>query len=281
MDFPASNLSPGRSQRRQAARGLCQVSRPVGAAGRVAACHDRGGLSWRAGAGRRISPLSRPLQSSFHPIVLSRVGGFAADRAARSSRRTIASWPMSDPTIGLGSAPFQNLDSVPDAAKLGFAGLLAPRQNAPLGLRSAICGLFKVEAEVEEFVGSRLALETEEWTILGRRYNVLGDDALLGAASSALRTSSGSASSPRIWRNMSAFCRRAICASLWPIWCFSISATNSIGTSSSQFRTGAAEPVRLGSFGQLGWTTWMAPNWTSTEIYRCDARFHPADRYAA
>ena len=26
------------------------------------------------------------------------------------------------------------------------------------------------------------------------------------------------------------------------------------------------------------WTTWMAPNWADQEAYRCDARFHPADR---
>ena len=41
---------------------------------------------------------------------------------------------------------------------------------------------------------------------------------------------------------------------------------------------GEVEPARLGNFGQLGWTSWMAPNWAATEAYRCDARFHPADR---
>jgi type VI secretion system protein ImpH len=42
--------------------------------------------------------------------------------------------------------------------------------------------------------------------------------------------------------------------------------------------SGAVEPTRLGKFGQLGWSTWMSPNWTSTEKYRRDARFHPAER---
>ena len=42
--------------------------------------------------------------------------------------------------------------------------------------------------------------------------------------------------------------------------------------------SGAIEPVRLGKSGRLGWTTWMAPNWTSKEPYRYDARFSPADR---
>jgi type VI secretion system protein ImpH len=36
--------------------------------------------------------------------------------------------------------------------------------------------------------------------------------------------------------------------------------------------------MRLGTFGQLGWTSWMAPNWTDKELYRRDARFHPAER---
>src|SRR5262249_31946704 len=39
----------------------------------------------------------------------------------------------------------------------------------------------------------------------------------------------------------------------------------------------ADEPVRLGHFGQLGWTSWMAPDWTTTDTYRRDARFHPAE----
>jgi type VI secretion system protein ImpH len=42
---------------------------------------------------------------------------------------------------------------------------------------------------------------------------------------------------------------------------------------------GAVEPVRLGGFGQLGWTSWMAPNWSKTDqTVRRDARFHPAER---
>ena len=41
---------------------------------------------------------------------------------------------------------------------------------------------------------------------------------------------------------------------------------------------GAIELVRLARFGQLGWTSWMAPNWSQTDrAYRCDARFHPAE----
>src|SRR3984885_7288660 len=58
--------------------------------------------------------------------------------------------------IGVGSKPYQNLDSVPDAAKLGFAGLLGAQAKSASRLAGAVCGLFKVEAEVEEFIGTRL-----------------------------------------------------------------------------------------------------------------------------
>jgi len=41
---------------------------------------------------------------------------------------------------------------------------------------------------------------------------------------------------------------------------------------------GEVQPMRLSRFGQLGYTSWMAPNWAETEqLYRCDARFHPAE----
>jgi type VI secretion system protein ImpH len=40
---------------------------------------------------------------------------------------------------------------------------------------------------------------------------------------------------------------------------------------------GEVVPTRLSQFGQLGYTSWMAPNWAKSDEYRCDARFHPAE----
>ena len=34
----------------------------------------------------------------------------------------------------------------------------------------------------------------------------------------------------------------------------------------------SVEPVKLGKTGDLGWTSWLAPDWAATEAYRCDAR---------
>src|SRR3982074_2204405 len=82
--------------------------------------------------------------------------------------------------IGLGSEPYRNLDSIPDAAKLCFAGLLGAQAKSASRLVGALCGLFEVRAEVDEFVGTRLMLDVQEYTILGKRHNVLGEGAMLG-----------------------------------------------------------------------------------------------------
>jgi type VI secretion system protein ImpH len=179
-------------------------------------------------------------------------------------------------SIGLGTAPYQNLDSLNDAAKLGFAGLLGAQAKSASRLGSAICGLFRVEAEVEEFVGSRLELETAEWTILGRRYNLLGGDALIGRSIFSVQDKIRI----RVFtRDLTQYVRFLptgdLCEPLTDL-VFFYNGEQLDWDVELAVRTGAAEPVRLGRFGQLGWTTWLAPNWTSTEVYRRDARFHPA-----
>ena len=40
---------------------------------------------------------------------------------------------------------------------------------------------------------------------------------------------------------------------------------------------GKVVPARLGSFGRIGYTCWMSPNWAAQDEYRRDARFHPAE----
>ena len=42
---------------------------------------------------------------------------------------------------------------------------------------------------------------------------------------------------------------------------------------------GEITPVRLGMGAKLGWTSWMAPNWSRTDqTIRTDARFHVVSR---
>ena len=83
--------------------------------------------------------------------------------------------------IGLGSAPYLNRDSVPDAEKLAHAGLIGAQAKSASRLRGLLAGLFKAEVEIEQFVGMRLVFDPADRTRLGSRHCTLGGDALLGA----------------------------------------------------------------------------------------------------
>ena len=134
--------------------------------------------------------------------------------------------------IGIGTKPYQNLDSLPDAAKLPFAGLLGAQARCASRLSSAICGLFKVTAEVQEFVGTRLVIEEAELTTLGGRGSVCSVKARSSVALfSAFKIRSGSESLPEIWPSTCVFFLRGIYASL-SLTSFSFTmASSSIGMS--------------------------------------------------
>jgi type VI secretion system protein ImpH len=180
--------------------------------------------------------------------------------------------------IGVGSKPYLNLDSVPDAAKLGYAGLIGAQAKCASRLAGAVCGLFNVKAEVDEFVGSRLIIEASELSILGGRYVKLGVDTLLGRAVFSVQDKIRL----RIFtKNLAQYIRFLptgdLCEPLADL-VFFYNGEQLDWDVELAIPSGAAEPIRIGKFGQLGWTTWMAPNWTSMEAYRRDARFHPAER---
>jgi type VI secretion system protein ImpH len=181
-------------------------------------------------------------------------------------------------TIGAGTKVYHRLDSVPDAAKMAFAGLLGAQAKSASRLAGAICGLFDVTAEVEEFVGSRLMFEPAEWSVVSTQYNVLGVDTLLGRSVFSVQDKIR----VRIFtKDLAQYIRFLptgdLCEPLADL-VFFYNGEQLDWDVELAIPTGAAEPVRLGKFGQLGWTTWMAPDWTLKEPYRRDARFHPAER---
>jgi type VI secretion system protein ImpH len=180
--------------------------------------------------------------------------------------------------IGVGSRPYRGLDRVPDLAKLAFAGLLAPQAKSASRLRAFISGLFGVRVQAEEFVGSRLAIEKSERSRLGQSNSALGSDTVLGAAVYSVQDKIRI----RIYtRNLLDYMRFLPtgdrCAPLADAVFFYIGDQLDWEAELAS-PAGEVAPVRLGAFGQLGWTSWVSPNWTAKDPYRCDARFHPAER---
>jgi type VI secretion system protein ImpH len=180
--------------------------------------------------------------------------------------------------IGLGEAHFQSLDTVPDDGKLRLAGLMSPQTKSSSRLRRMICDLFGVKAEVDEFIGTRLALEASERTTLGRRNSGLGSEILVGGTCFSVEDKFRI----RIFvKDMLQYLRFLPtgdrCEPLADLVYFYIGDQLDWDVELA-LPAGSVQSTKLGSFGQLGWTTWMAPNWANREAYRCDARFHPADR---
>ena len=183
-------------------------------------------------------------------------------------------------SIGLGAAVYHDLDSVPDLAKVGYAGLMAPAAKSASRLRDLVCGLFGVRADVREFVGLRLMLEPEEHSHLGRANSRLGVDAMMGSG---------------IYSVQDKFRLRLYVSTLAQYAEFLPTGKRSrpladvihfyVGMALEYdvelaLPAGEASPMRLGVSGQLGWTSWLAPDWSSRDEWRTDARFDLARRFA-
>jgi type VI secretion system protein ImpH len=180
-------------------------------------------------------------------------------------------------TIGLGSLPYQRLDSIPDAAKLGFAGLIGAKAKGASRLRSLIGGMFGAEVEIDEFVGSYLALDENERSRLGQRNSGLGASMLMGASVFSVQDKFR----VRIYTKdmeeyLSFMPTGGRCEPLADLVFFYLGDELDWEVELA-IPAGKVKPVELSKFGQLGWTTWMSPNWTSTDAYRRDARFHPRE----
>jgi type VI secretion system protein ImpH len=180
--------------------------------------------------------------------------------------------------VGVGSPPYRNLDTVPDLAKLAFAGLMGPQAKSASRLRALIAGLFGVRVEIEQFVGTRLAIEERERSLLGANNGTLGVDTVVGAAvysvQDKIRIRIYTANLAEYMRFLPTGDR---CEPLADAVFFYIGEQLEWEVELA-LPSREVAPVKLAGFGQLGWTTWMSPEWVGLErLYRCDARFHPAD----
>jgi type VI secretion system protein ImpH len=180
--------------------------------------------------------------------------------------------------IGIGTLPHQDLDSVADAAKMSFAGLIAPQTKSAARLKGFLGGLFDVKVEVDEFVGTWLAFEPSDRSRLGQANSELGTSLSLGASIFSVQDTIRI----RIYTKDMAQYQRFLptgdlCEPLADAVFFYIG-DQLEWEAELAIPAGAVVPAQLGKVAQLGWTSWMSPNWTSTDDYRRDARFHPSER---
>ena len=181
---------------------------------------------------------------------------------------------------GIGSEPFADRDRVEDMAKVAFAGLTGSQVKSAVRLEQLISGVLQVEARVEERVGSWLVFEASDQMALGAAHSGLGIDAALGVRAYSIndkiriRILAGSLDQYRKFLPTGELSDKLTDLVFYYIghrFDFDVELA---------LDAREAPPVRLGSSGELGWTSWMAPKTPEggEKVYLNDARFSPMER---
>jgi type VI secretion system protein ImpH len=277
MDFPASNLSRFERDETGRLRVLVKFLGLLGPQGALPLATTEEAYSWSL---MRDDAFPRFLDILNHRFLQLFFRAWSDARPIGQHDRPDADRFVTyvGAMIGIGSGPFQGLDAVPDAAKMAYAGLMAPASKSASRLRGLVGGLFGVAVEVDEFVGSRLVFEESERTRIGHTNCVLGSGVLVGGSVFSVQDKFRI----RLFVNTMAEYVTYLptggrCEPLADLVFFYLGDQLEWEVEIA-IPAGAIEPTRLSHFGQLGWTSWIAPNWSQTDqAYRCDARFHPAE----
>jgi type VI secretion system protein ImpH len=184
---------------------------------------------------------------------------------------------------GIGSDAFANRDTVDDLAKLPFAGLVASRVKSARRLCQLIRGAFRLDVTVTERIGSWLVFEPNDRMALGERGSSLGSDTFLGERAYSIndkfriniRTDSLEQYT-KLLPNEPAAGKLADLVFFYLGHRFEYDVELSLPAR-------CAPGAQLGVFGQLGWTSWVAPPPVAAddERYLSDARFNLAERRKA
>lgn len=183
--------------------------------------------------------------------------------------------------IGIGTEPFHGRDSAPDMEKLALAGLLGPAVKSTARIEGMLAYVFKVTPRIDPLVGTWLKLSKGDQTSLGGLNASLGRDSIAGSA---------------VYSVQDKFRIRIEARSLAQFEEFLPSGRhfehlvdllyNYLGDLLEYevqllLPTVETKAAALGTFGRLGWTTWMTDEHArDPSVMRGDCVFHPAERAA-
>jgi type VI secretion system protein ImpH len=181
--------------------------------------------------------------------------------------------------IGIGTPAFRDADSISDFAKLPYAGLLAARVKSVSRLRAFLASYLETRVEIEEFVGSWLELDPGERTRIGAANSRLGQDCVAGASMYTVSDKFRIRVFVRDIKHFREFLPGSPVAKQIADAVFLYLGLEYDWDMELAIPAGQITPVRLGRDAQIGWTSWMSPNWAKTdETFRRDARFHVVSR---
>jgi len=161
--------------------------------------------------------------------------------------------------FGLGGEAQRNRDSIPDWAKLHFAGRLACQTRSAEGLESILREFFEVPAQLETFVGHWMDLPEDSICELGqsRQTGSLGVNTIVGLTifdtQLKFRIRLGPmkfADYERLLPNSPSFERLSK-------WVLNYCGQQYFWDAQLVLEAGEVPTTQLGAAGRLGWTTWL------------------------
>jgi type VI secretion system protein ImpH len=177
---------------------------------------------------------------------------------------------------GVGYDVFHEADAVPDAAKVAYAGLVAPKAKSASRLRRLVRGLFGVECEIEEFVGLWLTLDPNERSALGDGGR-LGGEMMIGSSFYSVTDKIRLRLHMRDLAEYERYLPGGVrCDELVDLVFYHLGEDIEWEVELA-LPADQAPGLALGQAGRLGWTGWLSSEAPSATNILCDARFNPAE----
>jgi type VI secretion system protein ImpH len=182
--------------------------------------------------------------------------------------------------IGIGSETWRDLDTMPDGAKYAYAGILGSSAVSASRIENVLSGLFGVECEVDQFIGTFLPVDRSEQTRLGMAHARLGQEAIVGERVLTVDNKFRVRLYPGTLDNYERFLpdgednERLVDA-----------LSNIVGVEYDWdvelvLPHREPRPTEIGTYGQLGWTSWVRkPGVTKTDAF-VRTRFSPTSGVA-
>jgi type VI secretion system protein ImpH len=280
MEFPASNVAGLKQDAHQRYRLLVRYLGLLGPQGALPLSITEDAKQW---CDMRDDSFARFLDILNHRFLqlFFRAWADARPVAQRDRPQTDRFAAYVGTPVGLGSPAMQNRDSISDYAKLGLAGLMGPKVKSASRVKSMVAFLFDVGVEIEEFVGTWLEIEPGDRMALGASGSALGQDTLIGSSTYTVSDKFRIHIFVRDLAQFESFLPSGqVCEKLADLIFFYLGDLPLYEVQLTLPKR-AVRPMTLGSFGQLGWTSWVVrPPDPDEPGTRSDARFHPAEHAA-
>jgi type VI secretion system protein ImpH len=179
---------------------------------------------------------------------------------------------------GIGVASLKGRDSLDDIAKLPFAGLVNAAAKSAARLKQLVRGIFHVEVDIEERVGSWLAFEPSDRLTLGAEAQ-LGLGTYVGERVYSINDKICILIKAKDLRQYRQFLPVGeLSDQLTDLIFFYIGHRYEFDVQLA-LPARYAPPAELGKSGELGWTAWVNPDTAAPDdVYYDDARFNVLER---